>query len=218
MNWKQLGRNLEIDDTLLNIIEKDFPHDCERCCSEMLSEWLDQTPHASWKMLHNAMDKTTDNIPDVEKLNGAVDNHSDAGRKLKTGVISDAINKLEKLGTPADALSDTVNKLGTAADTLLNTFDKLGNAADTLSDTVDKLGNATDTLPDTVEKLDSAVNILPKTVEQLCEAVNKLSKPVDKLHIAEDVKWDDFTGTVVAQLCFVGETLSYLCPFYMHGT
>ena len=221
VNWKQLGRNLEIDDTLLNIIEKDFPHDCERCCSEMLSEWLDQTPHASWKMLYNAMDKTTDNIPDVEKLNGAVDNLSDAGRKLKTGVISDAINKLEKLGTPADALSDTVNKLGTAADTLLNTIDKLGNAADTLSDTVDKLGNAADTLPDTVEKLDSAVNILPKTVEQLCEAVNKLSEPVDKLHIAEDVKWDDFTGTVafvIAQLCFVGETLSYLCPFYMHGT
>ena len=209
VNWKQLGRNLEIDDTLLNIIEKDFPHDCERCCSEMLSEWLDQTPNASWKMLYNAMDKTTDNIPDVEKLNGAVDNLSDAGRKLKTGVIPDAINKLEKLGTPADALSHTVNKLGTAADTLLNTIDKLGNAADTLSDTVDKLDNAADTLPDTVEKLDSAVNILPKTVEQLCEAVNKLSEPVDKLQIAEDVKWDNFTGTiafVIAQLCFVGET------------
>ena len=62
-NWQQLGKNLEINDDLLNIIEKDYPHDCERCCSKMLSEWLDLTPDASWKILYDAMDKLK-----VEKL------------------------------------------------------------------------------------------------------------------------------------------------------
>ena len=70
--WKQLGRNLEIDDNLLNIIETNNPHDCESCCSEMLSEWLDLTPNASWKILNNAIDKTQvelNEVPDaVEKI------------------------------------------------------------------------------------------------------------------------------------------------------
>ena len=84
----------------------------------MLSEWLDLTPNTSWEMLYNAMDKTKDDIPAVEKVNGAIDNISDVVTKLEIGVIPDAINKLEKLGTAADMLSDTVDKLGTAADVL----------------------------------------------------------------------------------------------------
>ena len=195
VNWKQLGRNLGIDDTLLSITEKDHPHDCETCCSKMLSEWLDVTPNASWKMLYNAMDKTKDDTHSVEKL---VDNLSDAVTKLETAAIPNTINKLEQLGNAADVLPDTVDKLGTAANILpvtINKLEKLGTAADTLPNTIDKLDNAANTLPDTVEKLGSAVNMLPKTVDHLCEAVNKLPKPVDKLHIAEDVKQDDITGT-----------------------
>ena len=84
----------------------------------MLSEWLDLTPNTSWEMLYNAMDKTKDDIPAVEKVNGAIDNISDVVTKLEIGVIPDAIKKLEKLGTAADMLPDTVDKLGTAADVL----------------------------------------------------------------------------------------------------
>ena len=66
-NWKELGKNLNIDEDLLNIIEKDYPHDCENCCSKMLSDWLDLTPEASWQILLDAVDKLQD------KLNTVVD-------------------------------------------------------------------------------------------------------------------------------------------------
>ena len=105
IHWKKLGRNLEIDHNLLNIIEKNNPLDCERCCSKMLSEWLDLTPNASWEMLSDAMDKIKDEVsegPDVaEKFSTAVD---------------DLSNAVEKLRTAADALPDTIDKLGTTAD------------------------------------------------------------------------------------------------------
>ena len=189
MNWKQLGRNLKIDDNLLNIIEKDNPHDSESCCSKMLSEWLDLTPNASWKMLYNAMDKKEDElseIPDVvEKLNAAVDD-----------------------------LPNAVEKLNTMVYNLPAVIDKLDIKADTLPDTVDKLGNAAATLPDTVEKLDRTVNKLPKAVDQLCEAVNELSKPVGSLHIAENISFDKFTGIVVA-LLINGNMHTYVQNYHM---
>ena len=50
------------------------------------------------------MDKTKDDIPAVQKLNGAIDNLSDAITKLETAVMPNTINKLEKLGNAADAL------------------------------------------------------------------------------------------------------------------
>ena len=96
--WKQLGRNLEIDDNLLTIIETNSPHDCESCCSDMLSEWLDLTPNASWKILNNAIDKTQEElngVPDaVEKINNAAD-------KL-----------VKKLDAVAAKLPDTMKILG----------------------------------------------------------------------------------------------------------
>lgn len=155
-NWKQLGRILEIDDNLLSIIEYDNHHDCETCCSKMLSEWLDLTPNASWKMLCNAINKIKDELRDVP---------------------------------------DVVKQLNAAADNLPDTVEKLESAVYALPDAIDKLGTATGILPDAIEKLGSTVNRLPKTVDQLCEAANKLTtKPVDKMHIAEDINLDDFTG------------------------
>ena len=56
-NWKQLGRNLNIREDLLKIIEKNYPQDCEECCSMMLSEWLELTPNATWGMLLEVVDK-----------------------------------------------------------------------------------------------------------------------------------------------------------------
>ena len=113
-NWKQLGRNLDLDDTLLNIIEKNNPHDCERCCSKMLSEWLDLTPNASWKMLNNAMEKIQN---EPNKLPDAV----------------------EKLDTVVNKLSFTVKEFDVAASKLPDTVKKLNNAADKLPKTGDQL-------------------------------------------------------------------------------
>ena len=56
-NWKELGRNLNVGEDLLKIIENNYPQDCKECCSRMLSEWLQLTPTATWGMLLEAVDK-----------------------------------------------------------------------------------------------------------------------------------------------------------------
>ena len=56
-NWKRLGRNLNIGENLLQMIEKDYPHNCEECCSQMLNNWLELTPDATWGILVEAVDK-----------------------------------------------------------------------------------------------------------------------------------------------------------------
>lgn len=91
--WKQLGRNLNITEDLLSIIETDCPHNCVSCCSKMLSDWLDSTPNASWGMLYDAVDKTQNmlsRLPDTadklytaaEKLPGTVDKLESAAERL----------------------------------------------------------------------------------------------------------------------------------------
>ena len=57
--WKQLGTQLNIQQHLMDIIEHDHPNDCETCCSEMFSEWLDNNPAASWGGVITAVDKTS---------------------------------------------------------------------------------------------------------------------------------------------------------------
>ena len=57
--WKQLGTQLNIQQHLMDIIEHDHPNDCETCCSEMFSEWLDNNPAASWGDVITAVDKTS---------------------------------------------------------------------------------------------------------------------------------------------------------------
>ena len=111
--WKQLGKNLNIDDNLLNIIEKDNAHNCVNCCSKVLHEWLDTNPNASWKILLDAVNKAQ-NASDVMS---------------------------EKLDTAADKLPNTVEKLDTAADKLPNTVEKLDKAADRLCKVADQQCN-----------------------------------------------------------------------------
>ena len=113
-NWKQLGRNLDLDDDILNIIEKDYPHDCESCCSKMLLEWLNLTPNTSWKTLNDAMDKIQN---EPNKLPDTV----------------------EKLDSVVDKLSCTVKELGNAVEKLPNTVEKSSSAADKFPETVDQL-------------------------------------------------------------------------------
>ena len=61
--WKQLGKQLNIDRHLMDIIEYDHPNDCETCCIKMFSEWLDCNPIASWEDVNAAEDNlSTDGI------------------------------------------------------------------------------------------------------------------------------------------------------------
>jgi len=61
-SWRQLGAQLNIENHLLRIIEKDHPHDCEGCCSKMLQEWLDLDSTASWEILINALHALDDDV------------------------------------------------------------------------------------------------------------------------------------------------------------
>ena len=54
--WRQLGRQLKIGQHLMDNIECNYPTDCESCCSDMFSEWLDSNPSACWEDIIVAVD------------------------------------------------------------------------------------------------------------------------------------------------------------------
>ena len=54
--WRQLGVQLKITNHMMDIIEHDYRNDCERCCTEMLTKWLDYDYTASWGDLITAVD------------------------------------------------------------------------------------------------------------------------------------------------------------------
>ena len=62
--WKQLGRQLKIDQKLINIIQYDHGNNCVECCSRMLEIWLEQNTrdNATWEVLINAID----NLPPMD--------------------------------------------------------------------------------------------------------------------------------------------------------
>ena len=165
-NWKQLGENLNINEDLLNIIEKDNPNCCEDCCSKMLGDWLDSNVNASWKILLDAVSET----------------------------LSMSNRVPEELDTAAVKFPVIIEKLDIAADKLPDTVERLDIAADKLPDTVERLDTAVDKLPDTVEKLGDAVDKLPKAVEQLFETIDKLPSVVGKIRNVEGISLDAFTG------------------------
>ena len=57
--WKQFGRQLNVDQRLLSIIQHDCGNNCVDCCSRMLEAWLEQNTHdnATWEVLINTLDK-----------------------------------------------------------------------------------------------------------------------------------------------------------------
>ena len=126
--WKQLGKNLDIDEDLLNIIEKDNPDKCEDCCDRMLSEWLDLNPTASWGILFDAMNK----------VQGTLNSYSAENFETGADKLPNTVQKLdsatEKLDTVADKLPDSVQKIDTAANKLPGVVEKLSSAAGQLHD------------------------------------------------------------------------------------
>ena len=57
--WRQLGEHLNIDQNSLDILQHNYPNDCEECCSRMLADWLDKNTHenTTWGALIDAVDK-----------------------------------------------------------------------------------------------------------------------------------------------------------------
>jgi len=65
--WRQLGRQLNIEEHQMNIIEHDHPKNCVECCSRMLSDWLEQNTckDTTWEVLINAIDKLPKEVTGV---------------------------------------------------------------------------------------------------------------------------------------------------------
>ena len=42
---------LGVDHHVMNIIEHDQPNDCRKCCHDILDDWLNRNPAASWEAL-----------------------------------------------------------------------------------------------------------------------------------------------------------------------
>ena len=55
--WRDLGVQLLRPDqeTILDIIEKDCPHDAASCCKRVFKDWLDTTTDATWNELIRAL-------------------------------------------------------------------------------------------------------------------------------------------------------------------
>ena len=56
--WKQLGRQLKINQDSINVIQQDCGNDCIECCTRMLETWLEQNVYddATWEILICAID------------------------------------------------------------------------------------------------------------------------------------------------------------------
>ena len=54
--WYDIGLELlDSDSGALNVINKNYPNDNEKCCTEMLKKWLQYRPDASWRQLAEAL-------------------------------------------------------------------------------------------------------------------------------------------------------------------
>ncbi|MCY4178291.1 MAG: hypothetical protein OXD32_07355 [Endozoicomonadaceae bacterium] len=54
-HWDHLGAILGVKDKLLKIIQRDYPHDCENACRELLERYIDITSGASWSKFAKAV-------------------------------------------------------------------------------------------------------------------------------------------------------------------
>ena len=55
-NWYQLGMQLEIPPAELRTVECNYPHDAQRCMTEVLNRWLRNAPECSWAKLAQAVE------------------------------------------------------------------------------------------------------------------------------------------------------------------
>ena len=63
-HWQKLGVQLLDEESVYKLknIEKNYPNDVEKCCSEMLEYWIETDPEASWDTLIDALDQCGQNV------------------------------------------------------------------------------------------------------------------------------------------------------------
>ena len=66
--WYQLGVQLKIPPATLNTIERDHPHDAQRCMTEVMNRWLQNAPESSWAKLAQAVEAMGGYVALAEKL------------------------------------------------------------------------------------------------------------------------------------------------------
>ena len=54
--WYQLGVQLGIPPATLSTTEINYPHDAQRCMTEVIIRWLQSTPECSWAKLAEAVE------------------------------------------------------------------------------------------------------------------------------------------------------------------
>ena len=61
--WQELGAQLLDEESVYKLknIEKNYPNDVEKCCSEMLERWLETDSKASWNTLIGALGQINQN-------------------------------------------------------------------------------------------------------------------------------------------------------------
>ena len=57
VDWQKLGVHLEVPNHRLSIIERNYPHDIERCRREMLDWWMNNRVMRSWAVIVQALIK-----------------------------------------------------------------------------------------------------------------------------------------------------------------
>jgi len=57
--WKDIGLELGLGLKLLNVIEKDHPHQSVTCLQIVLDEWLKLSTNTTWKSLEVALTNVT---------------------------------------------------------------------------------------------------------------------------------------------------------------
>ena len=57
--WRQLGNLLNINKISMDILQRDHPDDCKKCCSMMFEAWLDENTqeNTTWEVLIIAIKK-----------------------------------------------------------------------------------------------------------------------------------------------------------------
>lgn len=58
VDWYHLGLHLKVPDHRLQIIEKDYPHDTEKCKTRMLSWWKENSAKQKWSTVVQALVNT----------------------------------------------------------------------------------------------------------------------------------------------------------------
>ena len=54
--WHELGIQLEIPPATLNTIEYNYRHNVQRCMTDAITTWLQNTPDSSWAKLAEAVE------------------------------------------------------------------------------------------------------------------------------------------------------------------